>query len=397
MSKAAIPAPLFGIRVLELARVVAGPWAGQILADLGAEVIKVERMPAGDDTRGFGPPFVEAAAGGHLGAADYHACNRGKRSIALDFESEKDRRVVRALSRRADVLIENFKAGTLAKFGLDYPSLAAENPSLIYCSITGFGQNGPYAHRPGYDVMIQGMGGIMDLTGEPDGEPVRIGAPHVDPFTGVYSVVGILAALVERQRTGRGTHLDVALLDTQVSVLGNQALKYLVSGVVPHRMGSAIAGIVPYQAFPTSDSHIIIAAANDGLFAKVCQVLGVPELAIDPLYRTNSDRERNRGTLIPLLSALTAKRMRADLLAKLEVAGVPSGPINTLADVFANPQVIARGMRIDLPSAAAKDGVIPGVRTPLIFNGHVAVSNRPSPQLGEHTEEILREIGDSIS
>jgi len=396
MSEPAMSAPLAGLRVLELARVVAGPWAGQILADLGAEVIKVERTPAGDDTRSFGPPFVEAADGGHLGAADYHACNRGKRSIALDFESEKGRRVVHALSKRADVLIENFKVGRLAKFGLDYPSLAAENPGLIYCSITGFGQNGPYAHRAGYDVMIQGMGGIMDLTGEPDGEPVRIGAPYVDPFTGVYSVVGILAALAERQRTGLGTHLDVALLDTQVSVLGNQALKYLVSGVVPHRFGSAIAGIVPYQAFPTSDSPIIIAAANDGLFAKVCQVLGMPELATNPLYRSNSDREINRSTLIPRLSALTAKRARAELLAKLEAVGVPSGPINSLADVFSDPQVIARGMRIDLPSDAAKSGVIPGVRTPLMFNGHAAVSNRPSPRLGEHTEEILYEIGETI-
>lgn len=396
MLKSAMSAPLSGLRVLELARVVAGAWAGQILADLGAEVVKVERTPAGDDTRAFGPPFVEAADGSHLGAAYYHACNRGKRSIALDFESEKGRRVVRALSKRADILIENFKVGSLAKFGLDYPSLVAENPGLIYCSITGFGQNGPYAHRAGYDVMIQGMGGIMDLTGEAEGEPVRIGAPYVDPFTGVYSVVGILAALAERQHTGRGTHIDVALLDTQVSVLVNQPLEYFVSGVVPHRMGSAVASVVPYQAFPTSDSHIIIGAANDGLFAKVCQVLGVPELATDPLYRTNRDRVVNRGTLIPRLSALTATRARADLLAKLEAVGVPSGPINTVADVFANPQVIARGMRIDLPSAAAKGGVIPGVRTPLMFNGHAAVSNRPSPRLGEHTEEILYEIGETI-
>jgi crotonobetainyl-CoA:carnitine CoA-transferase CaiB-like acyl-CoA transferase len=396
MSEATIPTPLSGLRVLELARVIAGPWAGQILADLGADVIKVERGPNGDDTRGYGPPFVEGTDGSHLGAAYYHACNRGKRSIVLDFENKNGQRITRALAARTDILIENFKVGTLAKFGLDYPSLAAENPGLIYCSITGFGQNGPYAHRPGYDVMIQGMGGIMELTGEPDGEPVRIGAPYVDPFTGVYSVVGILAALAERQRTGRGTHLDVALLDTQISVLVNRALEYFVSGVVPHRMGSAVSTVVPYQAFPTSDGHIIIAAGNDGLFAKLCQALGVPELATDPLYRTNSDRVINRASLIPHLSAIIVRHTRADLLTILEATQVPAGPINTLADVFENPQVIARRMRIELPSMAAKAGAIPGVRTPLMFQGHAAVSNRPSPRLGEHTEEILREIGETI-
>lgn len=387
--------PLAGLRVLELARILAGPWAGQILADLGAEVIKVEREGAGDDTRAWGPPFVEGKDGDHLGAAYYHSCNRGKRSIALDFESEKGRRIVRKLAARSDILIENFKVGGLAKFGLDYQSLAQDNPRLIYCSITGFGQHGPYAHRAGYDLMIQGLGGIMDLTGPADGEPTRIGVAYVDIFTGVYSVVGILAALTERDRTGRGAYLDMALLDTQVGVLANQALAYLVSGMVPHRMGNAHPTVVPYQAFPTSDGHMIIAVGNDRQFAKLCDLLGVPELVNDPRYRTNGDRVRNRATLIPRLCELTAKRARADLLAKLDAAQVPAGPINTLAEVFADPQVVARGMRIDQTSNAAQDGTVPGVRTPIIINGEPTLADLPSPRIGEHTNDILREIGEA--
>ena len=274
-----MPGPLAGLRVLELARILAGPWAGQILADLGADVVKVERKGAGDDTRGWGPPFVEAADGGHLGAAYFHATNRGKRSIELDFESEDGRRIVRKLAARSDVLIENFKVGGLAKFGLDYASLRQDNPRLIYCSVTGFGQDGPYASRAGYDLMAQGMGGIMDLTGAPDGEPQRAGVPVADIFTGVYSVVGILAALAERERTGRGCLVDTALVDSQVGVLANQALNYLVSGKVPKRIGNAHPNIVPYQVFPVADGHIIIATGNDNQFAKLCAVLGEPELA----------------------------------------------------------------------------------------------------------------------
>jgi crotonobetainyl-CoA:carnitine CoA-transferase CaiB-like acyl-CoA transferase len=387
--------PLTGTRVLELARILAGPWAGQILADLGADVIKVERPGAGDDTRGWGPPFVIGADGGQLGSAYYHACNRGKRSIAVDFETEAGRRIVRKLAQRSDVVIENFKAGGLAKFELDYFSLAKDNPRLVYCSITGFGQDGPYSHRAGYDLLVQGMGGIMDITGMPDGEPTRGGVAYADVFTGVYSALGILAAIIERDKTGHGSYIDTALLDTQVSVLANQALFYLVSGQTPQRMGNAHATVVPYQVFPVSDGHIIIACGNDGQFSRLMTVLGDAAMANNPIYTTNEARVVNRATLIPRMMELTAKFSRADLLAKLEAVGVPGGPINSVADVFADPQVIARGMRLDMPSAAAKAGSIPGVRTPITLNGHRAAAERPSPGLGEHTEEILREIGES--
>src|SRR5262245_37880940 len=390
-----MPGPLAGLRVLELARILAGPWAGQILADLGADVIKVERKGTGDDTRGWGPPFVQAADGGHLGAAYFHATNRGKRSIELDFESEDGRRLVRKLAARSDVLIENFKVGGLAKFGLDYATLGKENPRLIYCSITGFGQDGPYAARAGYDLMAQGMGGIMDLTGQPDGEPQRAGVPVADIFTGVYSAVGILAALAQREKTGRGCLVDTALVDSQVGVLANQALNFLVSGQVPKRIGNAHPNIVPYQAFPVADGHIIIATGNDNQFAKLCAVLGEPKIADEPSYRANSDRLAHRDQLIARLSALTARWSRADLLAKLESVQVPAGPINPLDQVFTDPQVVHRGMRIDPTSAAAKAGTIPGVRTPIIIAGQPMAAERPSPRLGEHSAEILREIGEA--
>jgi crotonobetainyl-CoA:carnitine CoA-transferase CaiB-like acyl-CoA transferase len=386
--------PLAGLRVLELARILAGPWAGQILADLGADVVKVERKGTGDDTRGWGPPFVEAADGNHLGAAYFHATNRGKRSIELDFESEDGRRIVKKLAARSDVLIENFKVGGLAKFGLDYASLSKDNPRLIYCSVTGFGQTGPYASRAGYDLMAQGMGGIMDLTGTPDGEPQRAGVPVADIFTGIYSVVGILAALIERGRTGRGCQVDTALVDSQVGVLANQALNYLVSGKVPKRIGNAHPNIVPYQVFPVADGHIIIATGNDTQFAKLCGVLGEPDISGEPNYRANSDRLQHREELIARLSALTRRWRGADLLAKLESVQVPAGPINPLDQVFVDPQVVHRGMRIDLPSKAAKAGTIPGVRTPIIIGGTPMAAERPSPRLGEHTAEVLREIGE---
>ncbi len=390
-----MPGPLAGLRVLELARILAGPWAGQILADLGADVVKVERKGAGDDTRGWGPPFVEGADGGHLGAAYFHATNRGKRSIELDFESEDGRRLVRKLAARSDVLIENFKVGGLAKFGLDYASLSKDNPRLIYCSVTGFGQDGPYASRAGYDLMAQGMGGIMDLTGQPDGEPQRAGVPVADIFTGVYSAVGILAALAEREKTGRGCHVDTALVDSQVGVLANQALNFLVSGKVPRRIGNAHPNIVPYQVFPVADGHIIIATGNDNQFAKLAAVLGEPKLSQEPGYRANSDRLKNREELVARLSALTTRFSRAELLAKLEAMQVPAGPINPLDQVFADPQVVHRGMQINPPSAAAKGGTIPGVRTPIVIDGRPMAAERPSPRLGEHTAEILREIGEA--
>ncbi|MBV8323395.1 MAG: CoA transferase [Hyphomicrobiales bacterium] len=389
-----MPGPLAGLRVLELARILAGPWAGQILADLGADVVKVERKGTGDDTRGWGPPFVEAADGHHLGAAYFHATNRGKRSIELDFESEDGRRIVKKLAAHSDVLIENFKVGGLAKFGLDYASLSKDNPRLIYCSVTGFGQTGPHASRAGYDLMAQGMGGIMDLTGTPDGEPQRAGVPVADIFTGIYSVVGILAALIERGRTGRGCQVDTALVDSQVGVLANQALNYLVSGKVPARIGNAHPNIVPYQVFPVADGHIIIATGNDSQFAKLCGVLGEPDICGEPNYRANSDRLQHREELIARLSALSRRWRGADLLAKLESVQVPAGPINPLDQVFVDPQVVHRGMRIDLPSKAAKAGTIPGVRTPIIIGGKPMAAERPSPRLGEHTAEVLREIGE---
>src|SRR5215813_11143808 len=389
-----MPGPLAGIRVLELARILAGPWAGQILADLGADVVKVERPGAGDDTRGWGPPFVEGADGTQLAAAYYHACNRGKRSVAVDFESEDGRRVVRKLAARADVVIENFKTGGLAKFGLDYKSLSKDRPELIYCSITGFGQDGPYAHRAGYDLLVQGMGGFMSLTGRADGEPMRGGIAIADIFTGTYSALAVLAALNERHATGKGSHIDMALLDSQVAVLANQASSYLVSGKVPQRTGNGHPAVVPYQVFPVADGHVIIACGNDTQFERLSALIGAPELAGDARYKTNAGRVVNRETLIPRMVPLIAAMPRADLLAALETAGVPGGPINTLEDVFADPQVLARKLRIELPSAFAKGGAIPGVRAPITINGVRMAADRAPPVLGQHTEEVLREIGE---
>jgi crotonobetainyl-CoA:carnitine CoA-transferase CaiB-like acyl-CoA transferase len=390
-----MPKPLAGLRVLELARILAGPWAGQILADLGADVIKVERKGAGDDTRGWGPPFVEGTDGKHIGSAYFHAANRGKRSIELDFENDEGKRLVKKLAARSDILIENFKVGGLAKFGLDYKSLAPDCPRLIYCSVTGFGQDGPYAKRAGYDLMAQGMGGIMDLTGMADGEPTRIGIPVSDIFTGVYSVVGILAALAERERTGKGSYVDTALVDSTVGILSNQALNYLVSGKVPTRIGNAHANIVPYQVFEVADGYIIIATGNDGQFVKLCNVLGAPEIANDPAYKDNVGRLKHREELIGKLTALTKKLKSHDLLGKLEAQSVPAGPINNLEQVFSDPQVIQRGMKLELPSKAAKSGKIPGVRTPIVIDGWRAASERPAPLLGEHTQEVLKEIGEA--
>ena len=390
-----MPKPLAGVRVLELARILAGPWAGQMLADLGADVIKVERKGAGDDTRGWGPPFVEGKDGKPIGSAYFHSANRGKRSIELDFESEEGRRLVRKLAGESDVLIENFKVGGLAKFGLDYKSLKDECPRLIYCSVTGFGQDGPYAKRAGYDLMAQGMAGLMDLTGMPDGEPTRIGIPVSDIFTGCYSVIGILAALHEREKTGKGAYVDTALVDSTVGVLSNQALNYFVSGKVPKRIGNAHANIVPYQVFPTADGYAIVATGNDAQYVKFCNVLGAPELGQDPKYKDNVGRLTHREELIGRLSALTEKMHRDDLLQKLEALGVPAGPINSVDQVFADPQVVHRGMKLDLPSPAAKSGSIPGVRTPIVIDGWKAASEKPAPLLGEHTEEVLREIGEA--
>ena len=333
--------------------------------------------------------------GGHLGAAYFHGTNRGKRSIELDFEGDEGRRIVKKLAARSDVLIENFKVGGLAKFGLDYASLAKDNPRLIYCSVTGFGQTGPYAPRAGYDLMAQGMAGFMDLTGTADGEPTRAGVPVSDIFTGVYSVVGILAALARREKTGRGGLVDTALVNSTVAVLSNQALNYLVSGNVPKRIGNAHANIVPYQVFPVADGHIIIATGNDSQYVKLCNVLGAANLTDEPAYKDNKGRLAHRNELVEKLSALTRKVKRDDLLEKLEAVGVPAGPINNLEQVFSDPQVIHRGMKLELASDAAKSGKIPGVRTPIMLDGAPMASEHPSPRLGQHTAEILREIGEA--
>jgi crotonobetainyl-CoA:carnitine CoA-transferase CaiB-like acyl-CoA transferase len=384
---------LAGIKVLELARILAGPWAGQLLADLGADVVKVERPGSGDDTRAWGPPFVQAADGGDLSAAYFHGANRGKRSIAIDFTKAAGQDLVRALAGRADVVIENFKPGALARYGLDHHSLASLNPRLITCSITGFGQTGPYAARAGYDAMIQAMGGIMDLTGEPDGEPQKIGVAYADLFTALYGVVGILAALRRRDETGLGGHIDMALLDVQVGVLANQAMNYLISGDIPHRMGNTHPNIVPYQVFAVADGHVMVAVGNDGQFGRFVKLLGLPELANDPRYATNAARLAHRSELVGLLAAGCARLARADLLAAMEAEGVPAGPINNIADSFADPHVRARMMRQDIAAPRAQGGVIPGVRTPIIIDGQMMMAETASPGLGEDEADILHSWG----
>ncbi len=386
--------PLAGVRVLELARVLAGPWAGQLLADLGAEVIKIERPGVGDDTRAWGPPFVRGQNGETLDSAYYHATNRGKRSVVADFETEDGQGLVRALAREADVLIENFKLGGLKPFGLDYDSLQAINPRLIYCSITGFGQTGPYAPRPGYDFLIQAMGGIMHITGEPEREPMKIGVAFADVFTGLYAVIAIQAALSERERSGQGQHIDMSLLDVMVGVLANQALNYLVSGVSPKRMGNAHPNVVPYQVFPTADGHVVIAVGNDTQFLRLCDVLVLPELAADRRYQSNAGRVAARTELVASVAARTIRMTRAELLSALEKAGVPAGPIHDIAEVFADPQVVARAMRLDLPAPDAAAGTVPGVRTPVLFSRTPLSYQQPSPRLGADTEALRADIAD---
>lgn len=383
--------PLSGLRVLELARILAGPWLGQLLADLGADVVKVERSDVGDDTRSWGPPFVEAADGGDLSAAYFHATNRGKRSIAADFETQHGRSLVRKLARSADIVIENFKVGGLAKYGLDHESLFKINPRLITCSITGFGQTGPYAERSGYDAIIQAMGGIMDLTGVPDGEPQKIGVAFADIFTGVYGCVGILAALRRRDTTGVGGHVDMALLDVQTGVLANQALNYLVSGKTPRRMGNSHPNIVPYQLFDVSDGQVMVAVGNDKQFTRFVNILGLTSLASDPAFSTNSARVTNRSTLVPILAEACRGITRAELLTAMETSGVPAGPVNTVAEALANEQIVARGMVIELEANDVKKGTIPGIRTPIILDGEPMVSIRPAPSLNAHQTEILNE------
>jgi crotonobetainyl-CoA:carnitine CoA-transferase CaiB-like acyl-CoA transferase len=385
--------PLAGLKVLELARILAGPWVGQTLADLGADVVKVERKGTGDDTRSWGPPFVPKAGGGDLGAAYFHACNRGKRSIEADFEDADDIAMIIRLALAADVVVENFKVGGLVKYGLDSASLRALKPSLIYASITGFGQEGPYASRAGYDFLIQGMAGAMDITGEPSGQPIKAGYATADIFTGLYTSVAILAALRRRDQSGEGATIDCALLDSQIAVLGNQALNYLVSGRPPKRLGNAHPNIVPYEVFPVSDGYIIIASGNDGQYRKLCAALSLDSLADHPDFRTNRDRIARRAELVPLIAAATARLSKSELLARLEEAGVPAGPINAIDEVFADPQVVARRMRLDLANDDAEAGSVPSVRTPIILDGVALVSSRHAPGLGQHGAEILADPG----
>lgn len=368
--------PLAGLKVLELARILAGPWAGQVLADLGATVTKVE-SPAGDDTRRWGPPFVDNADGTQ-DAAYFHACNRGKTSRVIDFTTAEGQTQVRALAAEADVLIENFKVGGLAKYGLDFASLSALNPRLVYCSITGFGQDGPYAPRAGYDFIVQGMSGMMDLTGEPAGAPQKIGVAMADIATGLYAVIAIQAALAMRERTGRGQQIDMALLDTMTGVLANQAANYFGSGVTPTRVGNAHVNVCPYAVFETADGWFILAVGNDGQFRRFCAVVGLD--AADPRYATNALRLAHREPLFAAITAATRRFERDDLLARLEVAGVPAGPINTVEQALHDPQVVARGMVLDLEP-------IRGLRTPIRFSDADLATGRPAPALnsGGHT------------
>ena len=389
MSSSSGASPLHGIRVLELARILAGPWCGQLLADLGADVVKVERAGAGDDTRQWGPPFVAAAEGGDLGAAYFHSCNRGKRCIAADFEAPEGRDLVRRLAARADVVIENFKVGGLRRHGLDPASLRALNPRLVVCSISGFGQDGPYAARAGYDFLIQGMGGAMSITGAADGPPTKSGMAIADLFTGLYAANAVQAALIRRAATGEGAWIDCALLDAQVAMLGYQGLNFLVSGREGRRLGNAHPNIVPYDVFPVADGHVIIAAGNDGQFRRLCEILDAPALAAHPDYARSQDRVAHRAALTEVLHALTSRRAGSDLLAALDAAHVPAGPINGMAEVFADPQVRARGLALSLDNPLAAGGTTPGLRSPIVIDGVPQASPRPAPALGQHEAEIL--------
>jgi crotonobetainyl-CoA:carnitine CoA-transferase CaiB-like acyl-CoA transferase len=382
------------LRVLDLSRILAGPWASQMLGDLGAEIIKIENPERGDDTRGWGPPYLEDAKGNAVESAYFLCTNRNKKSVALDIASPAGQASIRALAMQSDILIENFKVGGLAKYGLDYASLSQLNPRLIYCSITGFGQTGPYAQRPGYDFMIQGMGGLMSLTGQPDSEegggPVKVGVALTDVMTGLHAVAGILAAVAWREKSGEGQHIDLALLDVQVSCLANQALNYLTTGKSPERMGNSHPSIVPYQAFPTADGDMILAVGNDSQFASFCRVAEHPEWSEDPRFATNAERVKNRSQLVPLLRQATVYKTTNDWIALLEKANVPCGPINTLEQVFADPHVIAKGLRIDVPHPVT--GTAPGVASPLRLSKTPVRYQVAAPALGADTADVLRQL-----
>jgi crotonobetainyl-CoA:carnitine CoA-transferase CaiB-like acyl-CoA transferase len=382
--------PLSNIRVLDLTRVLAGPWATQMLADFGAEVIKVEKPGEGDDTRGWGPPFIRNADGSNGDAAYFLSANRGKQSVCIDMATGGGQKLIRALAEKSDVVIENFKVGGLKKYGLDYESLKLANPRIIYCSITGFGQDGPYAARAGYDFMIQGMAGSMSITGEPDGQPMKSGVAYADIFTGLHAVIGITAALFHRERTGVGQFLDLALLDSQVAVLANQASNYLVGGKVPGRLGNAHPNIVPYQTFETADGHIIMAVGNDRQFKEYCAIIGVGDLADNEHYKTNRGRVENRVALTALLTGPMKARTTAQWVDAFEAASVPCGPINTIAQMFADPQVLSRGLQIGLTRG---DGVqVPGVANPIRFSETPVDYEKAPPLLGDATNSILSKV-----
>lgn len=386
---------LDGVRVLDLSRILAGPWATQVLADFGAEVIKIERPGVGDDTRGWGPPFLKDADGNDTAESAYYLCaNRGKRSVAIDFTRPEGQALIRALAARCQVLVENYKVGGLAKYGLDYASLRALNPALVYCSITGYGQDGPYAQRAGYDAAIQAVGGLMSVTGEPDdapgGGPQKVGVAATDLMTGMYAATAILAALRHAERSGQGQHIDLALLDTQVAWLANQASNWLVGGVVPDRQGTAHPNIVPYQVMPAADGHFMLAVGNDAQFARLCEVIGEPGLAADPRYATNAARVAHRAGLVPLLQQRLRTRPAAQWLDALEKAVVPASPVNRIDQVFDDAQVQARGLRIDLPHAGG--GTVPMVRNPLRFSATPLQYAQAAPVLGQHTAQVLDEV-----
>mgnify|MGYP006280758105 CR=1 FL=1 len=390
-----MPGPLSHIRVLDLSRVLAGPWAGQNLADLGAEVIKVERPKTGDDSRAYGPPWMKDASGKETSEAAYFmAANRGKKSITVNLTHPEGQRVVRELAAKCDVLIENYKVGDLDRYGLGYKDLSATNPGLVYCSVTGFGQTGPYREKPGYDFMAQGMAGLMSVTGEPEGVPgggpMRVGVPVIDIFTGMYATIAINAALAHRAVTGKGQHLDVALLDSCIALLANQGMTYLATGESPKRIGNTHPSIVPYQVFPTADGAMILACGNDNLFARFCGVAKREDLLKDERFAKNASRVKNRAELVPLLEEIFRQRSTEDWVDALETAGVPCGPINTVAQAFANPQVQARGMQIRLPHPLA--GEVPLMGSPMKFSGTPIEHQLPPPVLGQHADEILEKV-----
>ena len=384
--------PLSGVRVLDLSRVLAGPWATQTLADLGAEVIKIERPGAGDDTRHWGPPFTTKADGSKGDAAYFLCANRGKKSVELDIATPEGAEIVRELSKSCDVVVENFKTGGLKKYGLDHAALSAVNPKLVYCSITGFGQDGPDAHRAGYDYMIQAMGGLMSITGQPDGapgaEPMKVGVAVVDLFTGLYASNAILAALLHARATGQGQHIDIALFDVQAAMLANQATNFFVSGKAPTRMGNAHPNLAPYQPFPCTDGMVVIAVGNDGQFRALAQALGAPGLGVDPRFASNALRIEHRAVLTAELAALTAGQTMKALMATLEAAGVPCGPVNTVDQVFEEPQAKHRGLEVTQARADLSEPVRT-VASPIRMSKTPAAYDLPPPALGEHTDEVL--------